>query len=369
MPWSLRIFRIAGVGVYLHATFIIILGVVGFAEVSISTSPLEALLGITSFLALFACVLAHEFGHILMARYFGIGTRDVTLLPIGGVARLEQIPENPRQEMWVALAGPAVNAVIAALLSVWIFLVGGSTENLQLSLTQGGSAVNLMALNLIMIGFNLLPAFPMDGGRVLRAFLASRMEYTKATRIAASLGRLMAVLFVFTGLFWVKNPFLIFIALMVWFGAGQEARWVVSKYRGQGNTIRDVMIRDYYSAHTADTLSQISDRILSSRQTDFPVTNDRGELVGMTGANNLQDGFKKHPLSAHVDSIMVTAFKTVDADQSLESIMAQHQNQPGSLVPVMDHGRLVGLFPSGNLSDMDRTRQAFAERFACLNLR
>ena len=369
MPWSFRIFRIAGVGVYLHVTFILLLVIVGFAECSVSNSFLEALLGIISFLALFACVLAHEFGHILMARHFGIETRDVTLLPIGGVARLKQIPDNPPQELWVALAGPAVNVVIAALLSIWIFLKEGSVESLQFSVTHGGSAVNLMTVNLIMIGFNLLPAFPMDGGRVLRAFLACRMDYTKATRIAASLGRLMAVLFVFAGLFWVKNPFLIFIALVVWFGAGQEARWVVLNYRTQANAIRHVMIRDFYTAHNTDTLLQISQRILAGRQTDFPVVNDRGELVGMTGANNLLDGLKSHPPSAHVDAIMFTEFKMVDADQSLELIMTQYQEQHGMLLPVMDHGRLAGLLPLGHLSDLDRIREAFLERFAYLNLR
>lgn len=369
MSWSLRIFRISGVGVYLHVTFIILLSIVVFAECSVSNSFLEALLDIISFIALFACVLAHEFGHILMARHFDIETRDVTLLPIGGVARLKRIPENPPQELWIALAGPAVNVVIIALLSIWVFLVEGSFESLQFSITHGGSAVNLMNVNLIMIGFNLLPAFPMDGGRVLRAFLACRMDYTKATRIAASLGRLMAILFMFAGFFWVKNPFLIFIALVVWVGAGQEARRVVLKHRRQANAIRHVMIRGFYTADYTDTLLQISQRILAGGQTDFPVVNDRGELIGMTGVNNLLDGLKNHPLSAHVDAIMVTEFKTVDADESLELIMTQYQKQHGTLLPVMEDGRLAGLLPVGHLSDLDQMRQTFVDRFASLNLR
>ena len=368
MSWSFRIFQIAGVGVYLHVTFILLLAVVGFAEVSASDSVLTAFIGIFSFLALFACVLAHEFGHILMARHFGVGTRDVTLLPIGGVARLEKIPEKPSQELWVALDGPAVNVVIVCLLFIWILLVEGVSADFQTIFTHG-EGVNLMTVNLIMIGFNLLPAFPMDGGRVLRAFLASRMDYAKATRIAASLGRLMALLFVFAGLFWVKNPFLIFIALVVWFGAGQEARWAVSKHQRQGNTVRHFMIRDFYTAHTACTLLQIADRILAGKQTEFPVTNDRDELVGMIGIHNVLDGLKNHPPSTHVDTIMATELKTVEADHSLESIMIQYQRHPGMLLPVLDQTRLVGLLPLGNISDPSLTRRAFVEELALLNLR
>ena len=368
MPWSLRIFRIAGVGVYLHVTFILLLVIVGYAEGKASGSFMAGLVGITFFLALFACVLAHEFGHILMARRFGVGTRDVTLLPIGGVARLEKIPEKPLQEMWVALAGPSVNVLIAGFLLIWIFLFEGGRAGLHFSLIHGGFATNLMTINLVMIGFNMLPAFPMDGGRVLRAFLASRMNFTKATRIAASLGRAMAVLFVFAGLFWFKNPFLIFIAFVVWFGAGQEARLAIMKSNRHSIPISHIMIRDFHTACIADTLSQISDRILAGRQIDFPVENDRGELVGMIRANGLLDGLTKHCPSTQVDSVMLTDFNTVDADQPLESTLSQYQGDPGMVVPVLDKGRLVGLLPVGDISNMARIRQAYLDRLAVLNL-
>ena len=218
----------------MHFTFILLLIIVGATEWSATWSGISALLGILYFLSLFACVLAHEFGHILMARRYGVGTRDVTLLPIGGVARLERMLDNPRHELWVALAGPAVNVVIAGMMAIWILINGKGLDGLRLSLADSDFSVNLLTINLMMIGFNLLPAFPMDGGRVLRALMATRMDFSKATLIAARLGRGMAVFFIIAGIFWLQNPFLFFIALVVWFGAGQEARYARLQSELQG---------------------------------------------------------------------------------------------------------------------------------------
>ena len=172
-------------------------------------------------LAIFMCVVLHEFGHALMARRYGIPTRDIILLPIGGVARLEKMPTQPIQELWVALAGPAVNAFIAVILFAWLKLTASWEPFQTLSVTTGPFFERLMAVNLFMIVFNMIPAFPMDGGRVLRALLATRKEYGRATQIAASIGQGIAVLFGFIGLLY--NPFLLFIALFVWIGAAQEA--------------------------------------------------------------------------------------------------------------------------------------------------
>jgi Zn-dependent protease len=172
-------------------------------------------------MALFGCVVMHEYGHALASRRYGIGTRDITLLPIGGVARLERMPENPRQELWVALAGPAVNVVLAAALAMWLAATRGWAPLNSLSVSGGSFAERLLVANVFLVAFNLLPAFPMDGGRVLRALLAMHMPYSRATRAAARTGQGMALLFGFIGL--LGNPFLLFIALFVWMGASQEA--------------------------------------------------------------------------------------------------------------------------------------------------
>jgi Zn-dependent protease len=219
MRSSLKLGTLFGIPVYLHWTFLLLMGFVAFSQSTLSA----AFSGVVFVSAIFACVVLHEFGHALAARRYGIGTRDVTLLPIGGLARLERMPDDPRQELVVALAGPAVNVAIVGLLGVWLFLAGIGPA-VGLSLSGGSFAARLLSINLALVVFNMLPAFPMDGGRVLRALLAERMSYVRATDLAAAIGRGMAMLFGLVGLLW--NPMLILIALFVWTGAGQEAQMV-----------------------------------------------------------------------------------------------------------------------------------------------
>jgi Zn-dependent protease len=223
MRSSLHLGTLFGIPVRLHWTFLLLLGFVAFSEAVVSGSLEAALGGVVFVSAIFGCVVLHEFGHALAARRYGIGTRDVTLLPIGGVARLERMPDQPRQELVVALAGPAVNVAIAGLLGIWLFLTGFGPAD-GLSLTTGSFATRLLSINLALVVFNMLPAFPMDGGRVLRALLAERTSYVRATDMAAAIGRGMAILFGVAGVLW--NPMLILIALFVWTGAGQEAEMV-----------------------------------------------------------------------------------------------------------------------------------------------
>jgi Zn-dependent protease len=212
-----------GIPIYLHVTFLLLLGV--FFLGSLLSAGVGAAVGTLVLISsVFGLVVLHELGHAMAARAFGIRTRDVTLLPIGGVARLERMPEEPRQEFWIALAGPAVNVAIAGLLGIWLFVTAGSVG--------GGFAARLMSINLALVLFNLLPAFPMDGGRVLRAALARRMGTMRATEIAATVGKGMALLFGIAGLF--LNPMLILIAFFVWIGANQELLIARSRAWGTG---------------------------------------------------------------------------------------------------------------------------------------
>jgi len=220
MKSSWRIGTFGRIAVYVHATFLLLLGWIALSHWIQYESLIPTLTGLAFTLALFVCVVLHEYGHALAARRFGIATRDITLLPIGGVARLERMPDKPNQELWVALAGPAVNAAIAAALGMYL-LAGGHFQPVnQIGLTHGMFLERLLFANLFLVGFNLIPAFPMDGGRVLRALLAARMHYVRATRIAATVGQAAAIVFALFGL--LSNPFLLFIALFVWTGAAFE---------------------------------------------------------------------------------------------------------------------------------------------------
>ena len=204
MKWSWKIARLWGIDVYVHATFLLILAWVAYSY-WVQFERLNAVVGgILFILALFACVVLHEYGHALMARRFGVKTRDITLYPIGGVARLERIPEKPIEELWVALAGPAVNVVIAILLGAYLVGTGAFQLSGLFSMTSGSFLPRLLAVNVMLVAFNLIPAFPMDGGRVLRALLAMRMDHLQATQIAATVGQGMAFVFGFVGLF--GNP-------------------------------------------------------------------------------------------------------------------------------------------------------------------
>ena len=243
MKWSWKIGRIAGIGVYMHVTFLILLGWVGASYYLVRHRWEDAMSGLGFILALFGIVVLHELGHALAARRYGIRTRDITLLPIGGVARLERMPEDPKQELVVALAGPAVNVVLAALLFAVLMAGRGISAMSDFAVGGGDILSKLLWVNVALALFNLLPAFPMDGGRVLRALLAIRMDYVRATRIAANIGQGMAFLFGFLGLF--SNPFLVFIALFVWMGATQEAGMVEMKSALDGVPVERVMITGF----------------------------------------------------------------------------------------------------------------------------
>ena len=218
--WSFKLAEPFGIGVYVHASFLLIVAWVALGQMG-AGGGLGAVLGSVVFLlAIFACVVLHELGHALAARRYGIRTRDIILLPIGGVARLERMPEKPEQELVVAIAGPLVNVGIAAALGAWLTLTGAVVPGASVGLTGGAFLERLLVVNLGLVVFNLLPAFPMDGGRVLRALLAMRLGLLRATRIAGTVGKVMAGLFAVLGLFF--NPFLLLIALFIWTGATQE---------------------------------------------------------------------------------------------------------------------------------------------------
>ena len=229
--WSLKIAEPFGIGVYVHVTFLLIVGWVALLQVRAGGGAAAVAGSLAFVLAIFGCVVLHELGHALAARRFGIRTRDIILLPIGGVARLERMPDDPRQELVVALAGPAVNVGIATALGLWLWLTGSLVSADRVGLLIGPFLERLLAVNVVLVLFNLVPAFPMDGGRVLRALLALRIGPLRATRLAAGLGKALAVVFGVVGFFF--NPFLLFIALFIWSGAAQEVAMAEARARSE----------------------------------------------------------------------------------------------------------------------------------------
>lgn len=347
MRWSWKIGEFAGIGVYVHATFFLLIAWVAVSHWAREQDIGAALNGTAFMLALFGCVVLHEFGHALTAKRYGIKTRDITLLPIGGVARLERMPDNPIQELWVALAGPAVNVVIAIVLAVWLQTVGFEPFG-KLSMTEGPFVARLMVLNMGLVGFNMLPAFPMDGGRVLRALLATRLEYTRATDIAASIGQGMALLFGFLGFF--TNPFLLFIALFVWIGATQEASVTQIKSAISGIPVARAMITDFRSLSPSDSLGRAIELILAGSQQDFPVE-ENGRVVGILTRSDLLQALAREQRGLTVGEVMRQDFQSVDSSEMLETGFARLQDCECHTLPVTRNGRLVGLVTTDNLGE------------------
>jgi Zn-dependent protease/predicted transcriptional regulator len=351
MKWSWKIGKFLGVDVYLHTTFFLLIGWIALSYWLQENNLVAVLSGVGFILALFASVVFHEYGHALMARRFGVKTRDITLYPIGGVARLERIPENPMQELWVALAGPAVNVVIAVVLFLWLLVTGALDPLSSLSLTGGSFLERLMVTNLFLVGFNLIPAFPMDGGRVLRALLATRLEYTRATQVAASVGQGMAFLFGFIGLF--SNPFLLFIALFVWIGAQSEARMVTLKSALDGIPVERAMLTNFTVLSQDDSLAKAVDYVLTGDQKDFPVVAD-AQVVGILSQPELLEGLRRNGEETLVGSVMRSDFQTADSFEMLDIAFARLQNCDCHTIPVLHQSQLVGLLTMDNVGEFIR---------------
>ncbi len=349
MGGSFKIGRAFGIDVKVHWTFLLLLAFFAFAGYQRTGSLANALITTVIILALFLCVLLHEYGHSLVAQRLGIEIQDITLLPIGGLARLKSLPEKPWDEVKIALAGPLVNVVLAPIFFGGALLLGGGLAMPAdiLEGTQSAAQVfsYLAYINVALVVFNMIPAFPMDGGRVLRGLLASRLGAVRATDISSAVGQFFAVAFFLIGLLG-GNFLLALVAVFIFFGANGEAQMVRQRELMRGLAVSDVMgTRPRLETVTPyHTFGQVLDTVIHGYQTDFPVVDEEGRLVGILTRNEIMAAAHSPNRYASVRDVMKTQFPTISPDADLFTEGARILQESGlRALPVVKAGDLVGM--------------------------
>jgi Zn-dependent protease len=355
MRWSITIGSFGGTAVKIHITFILFLVWIAFSGWTRGGAP-AALDSTVFIILLFACVVLHEFGHIAAARRFGIKTPEVTLLPIGGVASLQRLPSDPAQELVVALAGPAVNLVIGLVL---IAALGSAhpgdleqIDNPNLSLLG-----RLAVANIFLVVFNLIPAFPMDGGRVLHALLAMRVGGPRATEIAARIGQALAFGLGFLGLF--GNPLLLFIAIFVYIAAGAESQMSAAHEALKGVSVGEAMETRFTPVSIDANLAQAVDALLATAQHEFPVVDAFGKPVGLLTRDDILSAVRKHGGDEPASAFMRSGVQSVRAAEPVEGLFERLQDPGAATLYVTDGAdKIIGLLTRHALGEVMMIRAA-----------
>ena len=358
MKWSWKIAQAAGIEVRVHVTLLILLAWIALAYWHLEGTLGAVVSGVAFIVALFACIVLHEFGHALTARRFGIRTRSIVLLPIGGIASIERSPDDPRQEILIALAGPAVSLALALLLWLTFAAIHGLAEARHLELDQGGLLERLAIVNFLLAAFNLLPAFPMDGGRVFRAVLSLRLGPLRATRIAAAVAQAAAVVLALLGLRY--NLLLFVIAIFIWFAAAGEAQMAGIRAALAGAVARSAMLTRFDVLAPDASLGEAVTLTLAGSQKSFPVT-EAGRIVGVLRQDDLVRGLHDHGKLCRVDRVMNPEVSLMDVDDPLDGALDTIGDTRAGLIAVMDRGRLAGLIDTDNLLELLRIRRALDE--------
>ena len=374
---SLKIARIWGVDIQVHWSFILILfyGAFLFSR-NASNLAVGAIYGVVVILLLFVCVVLHEFGHAIMAKYFGVNVPHITLLPIGGVAQLERMPRKPMQEFLIAIAGPAVNFALAAVLlpaallvvsmsmrtgTMWA-LISALMRTAQ-SMSVGGLLLTLAGTNLLLGIFNLLPAFPMDGGRILRALLALRLRYVAATRIAVLIGRGMAILFAIWGISG-GGIFLLLVAFFVYVGGRGELEAVQSRYVLKDFSARQAVNKDAHVLYTSEPISRAVDYIMTTYQGDFPVHDLGNNLVGVLTRPRLVATLRGQGQDGRIVDVMIPRARVpvTSGDTTLADVWEQMLEAGSRVIIVQDQNQFLGLITLDDISELIQVMGAAKER-------
>lgn len=360
MEWSVKLGTVGGTAIRLHMTFLLLLVWIWLMHYRIGGTP-AAWEGMIFVISVFACVVLHEFGHIAVARRFGIRTPDIILLPIGGVARLERMPTKPAEEFLIAVAGPLVNVVIAALL---VAAIGGAVGWDELAAPQDPSVnflVRLAGVNVFLVLFNMIPAFPMDGGRVLRAVLAMRWSWGRATRVAAKIGQGVAFAMGIVGLFY--NPLLILIAVFVYLAAQAEAQGSDLEAISGQVAVGDVMVTKFAVLGPSARMDDAVELLLATNQNEFPIVGDDGRFEGLLTRDGIIGAMKEGRAHANVRSAMRTEVPMIARDTAINESLRIMQAANSSAAAVVDRDkRLVGLMNLETIGELLMLRAA-AEDF------
>lgn len=347
MKWSLNIGKIAGIDLKIHFTFFILLFGVGISGILAGDTPQTTMMNLVIVLSLFFFVVLHELGHALTARLFDIPTKDITLLPIGGLARLDHMPEEPIKEFLVAAAGPMVNVLLAGAITLGMALSGFFAQPLTMDLIANSFWAQLLLANLTLVAFNLIPAFPMDGGRMLRALLALVMSRVKATKLAAGIGRGLAVVMGVIGLFF--NSWLILTSIFVWWSAGAEAQSETLKAGLKGLVVRDALVKMFYQVEANQSLTSVFQLSMDTGQRDLPVTSN-GHLLGIIRRDDLRAAIDKLGGRAPAYAAIGVEPEGLDPTMPVKDILPRF-NQC-STQPVVENNELIGLVTPQSVQEM-----------------
>lgn len=356
MKWSLYLGRIFGIKLFVHWTFSLLIAWIVFLNIKQGLGTSDIFWSIGFVLSVFACLTMHELGHALTARRFGVRTQDIILLPIGGMARLESIPEVPRQELLVAIAGPIVNVVIAGILYLFLFFTSGIPQVNQFATINAHNFLfMLFSVNIVLAVFNLIPAFPMDGGRMLRALLSMKLNRSNATRIAAFIGQVLAIGFAIIGLF--SNPFLVVIGIVIFLGAQSEANFTEAKYFLKGYTVNDILMHEFATISIDDPISKAIKVILNGQSKDFIVMHNN-VVSGTLSRDEIIKALYEKDQHVKVKDVMNKSLKYLKPTDSLESLFQQMQLKQLTIMPVIENDKLVGVVDSENLIEFIMITQA-----------
>ncbi len=341
MKYSLKILSVFGIPLELHISFLFLMLFI-YLVALLKLIPSVNLLTAVLITLVFATVVIHELSHSYLAKHYGIKIERIVLLPIGGVSEMEEIPKDPAQELRIALAGPVANLVIAVISFVILIIFGTS-----LSTVLAGSLYYFTIINLILGLFNLLPAFPMDGGRILRAFLAERMSFIRATKLAASIGKQFAIIMAVIGVFF--NFLLILVAIFVYLGAEEEYRSVLVSTLLEDENVKNIMTTEVHTLNPDNTVQEALKIMFTEKHMGYPVT-ENGKLVGIITFHDISN-IPKSDRNMLIKDVMTKELILSDPNEYLVETIGKLNRHRIGRVPIVENSELVGIVSKTDITN------------------